>query len=103
MTSDSPSISIIIDTFNHAAYLPQAIESVLAQDAKLDEAEIIVVDDGSTDETPALMERFEGVRYIRKANGGQASAFNAGMKEARGELLFFLNGDDWWTPNKLRT
>jgi len=69
----------------------------------MDDVEILVVDDGSTDRTPDLIRCFEPrVRLIRKANGGQASAFNAGIRECRGEIVAFLDGDDWWAPEKLR-
>jgi len=60
------------------------------------------VDDGSTDRTPEIVKKFEPrVRLLRKKNGGQASAFNAGIPECKGEIVAFLDGDDWWAPNKL--
>ena len=69
----------------------------------MDEVEIIVVDDGSTDRTPEILRGFEPrVRLLRKANGGQASAFNAGLAECHGDIVAFLDGDDWWAPSKLR-
>jgi hypothetical protein len=61
-----------------------------------------VVDDGSTDRTPEILRKFGArVRVLRKENGGQASAFNAGIPEARGEIVAFLDGDDWWKREKL--
>jgi hypothetical protein len=99
----SPFASVLIDTYNHERFIEQAIVSVLEQDVPSAEMEVIVVDDGSTDSTPAIVGKFvPRVRYLRKENGGQASAFNAGIPEARGEILAFLDGDDWWAPGKLR-
>ncbi len=97
-----PAVTVLIDTYNHERFIEQAINSVLEQDFPLSDAEIIAVDDGSTDRTPDLIRQFEPrVRLLRKKNGGQASAFNAGISEARGEIVAFLDGDDWWAPNKL--
>ena len=96
-------ISVLIDTYNHEQFIEQAIVSVLEQDFPAAEREIIVVDDGSTDRTPDIVRKFEPrVRLLRKANGGQASAFNAGIPECRGEFVAFLDGDDWWAPEKLK-
>jgi glycosyltransferase involved in cell wall biosynthesis len=96
-------VTVLIDTYNHERFIEYAITSVLTQDMPLDDVEILVVDDGSTDHTPEIVRRFEPrVRLIRKLNGGQASAFNAGIAEARGEIIAFLDGDDWWAPEKLR-
>jgi glycosyltransferase involved in cell wall biosynthesis len=98
-----PNVSVLIDTYNHERFIERAITSVLEQDFPMDGVEIIVVDDASTDSTPDIIRRFEPrVRLIRKPNGGQASAFNAGIPECRGEIVAFLDGDDWWTPQKLR-
>ena len=97
-----PRLTAIIDTYNHERFVEEAIVSVLEQDFPRAEMEVIVVDDGSTDRTPEIVRKFEPrVRLLRKANGGQASAFNAGIPEARGEFLSFLDGDDWWARNKL--
>jgi glycosyltransferase involved in cell wall biosynthesis len=96
-------VSVLIDTYNHERFIEQAIESVLQQDFPAAEREILVVDDGSTDRTPEIVRRFEPqVRLLRKENGGQASAFNAGIPECKGEIVAFLDGDDWWAPGKLR-
>lgn len=96
-------VSVLVDTYNHERFIEQALLSVLGQDFPAAEREIIVVDDGSTDATPDVVRKFEPrVRLLRKANGGQASAFNAGIPECRGEIVSFLDGDDWWAPEKLR-
>jgi Glycosyl transferase family 2 len=95
-------VSVLIDTYNHERFIEKAINSVLEQDFPAAEREIIVVDDGSTDRTPEIVQRFEpNLRYIRKENGGQASAFNAGIPECRGQIIAFLDGDDYWLPGKL--
>jgi GT2 family glycosyltransferase len=95
--------SVLIDTYNHERFIEQAIASVLAQDFPAIDREVIVVDDGSTDRTPAIVKKFEPhVRLLRKENGGQASAFNAGVPECKGAIVAFLDGDDWWASNKLR-
>jgi glycosyltransferase involved in cell wall biosynthesis len=94
--------SVLIDTYNHERFIEQAIVSVLEQDFPATDREIIVVDDGSTDRTPEIVKKFEPrVRLLRKKNGGQASAFNAGIPECKGEIVAFLDGDDWWAPHKL--
>ena len=98
----TPRVTVLIDTCNHQRFIEEAIWSVLAQDFPASDVEIIVVDDGSTARTPEIVRKFQPrVRLIRKANGGQASAFNAGIPEARGEIVAFLDGDDWWAPSKL--
>ena len=98
----APLITVLIDTYNHERFIEKAIVSVLEQDFPAGEMEILVVDDGSTDGTTEIVRKFEPrVRLLRKTNGGQASAFNAGIPEARGEIVAFLDGDDWWASNKL--
>lgn len=98
-----PIITVLVDTYNHERFIEQALFSVIEQNFPADEMEILVVDDGSTDRTPELVRRFEPrVRLIRKENGGQASAFNTGIPKARGEIVAFLDGDDWWTTDKLK-
>ena len=95
-------ISVLIDTYNHERFIEKAIVSVLQQDFPAAAREIIVVDDESTDRTPEILRQFESqIRYIRKQNGGQASAFNAGIPECQGEIIAFLDGDDFWLPGKL--
>ncbi len=96
-------VSVLIDTYNHERFVEQAVVSVLEQDFPDAEREIIVVDDGSTDGTSEIVKKFEPrVRLLRKENGGQAAAFNAGIPECKGEIVSFLDGDDWWAPGKLQ-
>ena len=98
-----PCVSVLIDTYNHERFIEHAVMSVLEQNFPAADREILVVDDGSTDRTPEIVKKFEPqVRLLRKNNGGQASAFNAGIPECRGEIIAFLDGDDWWAPQKLK-
>lgn len=97
-----PFVSVLIDTHNHERFIEEAITSVLAQDLPASEREILVVDDGSTDRTPEILEKFQSqIRILRKSNGGQASAFNFAIPECQGEVISMLDGDDWWAPGKL--
>jgi glycosyltransferase involved in cell wall biosynthesis len=95
-------ISTIIPCYNHAALLPRAIESVAAGDDDLGR-EIIIVDDGSTDDTPAvcaaLAARHRQVRVIRQVNGGLSNARNSGIRAASGAFLHFLDADDYVAPS----
>jgi glycosyltransferase involved in cell wall biosynthesis len=98
-----PHATALIGTYNQGRFLAEAIESVLSQDFPAAEMEVLLVDDGSTDAAPEIAARYsDRVRYIRKANGGQASVFNLGFAEARGEIIAMLDGDDVWLPGKLR-
>ncbi|MGA9883792.1 MAG: glycosyltransferase family A protein [Candidatus Acidiferrales bacterium] len=100
----APACTVLIDTYNHERFIEQAIISVLEQDFPRSSMEILVVDDGSSDRTPEMVRKFEPqVRLLRKANGGQASAFNAGIPEAKGGIVAFLDGDDWWARDKVKT
>lgn len=99
-----PLLSVLIDTYNHENFIEQAVESVLEQDFPMDDVEILVADDGSTDKTPEILHKFEPrIRILQKPNGGQASVFNFAIPQCRGELVAFLDGDDWWTKDKLCT
>jgi len=96
-------LSVLVDTYNHERLIEKALRSVLDQNCPPGDFEILVVDDGSTDKTPEIVRQFAPrVRLIRKKNGGQASAFNAGIPECRGDVIVFLDGDDWWAQGKLR-
>jgi glycosyltransferase involved in cell wall biosynthesis len=98
-----PAITVLIDSYNYGRYVEAAIDSVLVQDFPQDQVEILVVDDGSTDDTRERVAKYgERVRYLWKENGGQASAFNLGFAEARGEIIATLDGDDYFLPGKLR-
>lgn len=95
-----PKVSVIIPTYNRAKFLPRAIQSV--KDQSFRDFELIIVDDGSTDETPQVVQSVAGdCRYIRKENGGSASARNAGIQESKGRYIAFLDSDDFWMPEKL--
>jgi glycosyltransferase involved in cell wall biosynthesis len=94
------SVSVVIPAFNHARFLAACVESALGQ--TLAAAEVIVVDDGSTDETQSVLERFGSrVRVLRQPNRGVSAARNAGAAASRGELIAFLDADDEWLPRKL--
>ncbi len=100
---NTPLVSVVIDTYNYGRYIEEAVGSVLAQDFPAEEREILVVDDGSTDDTQERLRQFgDSIRYLQKANGGQASAFNFGFEQARGEIVALLDADDLWLPGKLR-
>ncbi len=93
-------ISVIIPTFEYGRFLGEAIDSALAQTHP--PLEVIVVDDGSTDETPRVVASYGNrIRSIRQRNQGLSAARNAGIEAARGDYLAFLDSDDVWMPRKL--
>lgn len=100
MSMDSPLVSVIIPNYNYASYVGEAINSVLAQDYA--NVEIIVVDDGSSDDSRAVIEGFgEKVTAIFQQNQGVAATRNNGVAVAKGEFIAFLDADDAWLPTKL--
>jgi len=100
-TNASPLVSAIIPAYNSGTALIEAVESVLAQ--TYPNIEIIVVDDGSSDDTEAAMKQYhDRLTYIRQPNRGSAAARNRGIENARGELLAFLDADDTWRPEKIQ-
>ena len=94
-------VSAIIPAFNAGPFIAQAIESVLAQTLPVDE--IVVVDDGSTDDTAAIAMAFSGIHCIRQRNQGPPTARNAGLHQSTGDLIGFLDADDIWPCNKTET
>jgi glycosyltransferase involved in cell wall biosynthesis len=98
----NPFISVIIPAYNAEKYLAEAIKSILAQNYT--PLEIIIVDDGSQDNTATVAQSFGAlVRYFHQANEGAAAARNFGVQHARADWLAFLDADDLWTENKLAT
>ena len=98
--TDAPLISAIVPVFNGEKYLAAAIESILAQSYQ--PLQIIVVDDGSTDNSAAVARSFAQVEYHFQENAGVAAALNKGIAEAKGDFFAFLDADDLWMEGKLR-
>lgn len=94
-----PTIAAVIPLYNGARFIEEAIGSVLAQ--TFPPNEIIVVDDGSQDEGPEIVARYKQIKLVRKANGGQSSARNFGVRHATSDLIAFLDQDDIWYPAHL--
>jgi glycosyltransferase involved in cell wall biosynthesis len=92
-------VTVIIPTYNREKKLPDAIESALNQSYK--NVQVIVIDDGSIDQTADLIKKYRGVEYYYKENGGQASARNLGLKHAKGDIIASLDSDDIWYPDFL--
>ena len=93
------SVSVIITTYNRREFVKEAVESVLKQDFL--DYEIIVVDDGSTDGTKEVLQKYNNVHYFFQENQGVSRARNQGLKLAQGKFISFLDSDDLWQPNKL--
>lgn len=100
---DRPSVSVLMPVYNGASFLEASLQSVLAQSWR--DFELVVVDDGSTDESPAMLARFAAsdprIRVIRQTNGGISRALNAGLAAARGDWIARLDSDDLMLPNRL--
>ncbi len=94
-----PLVSVIIPVYNGEAYLAEAVESIHRQN--YEPIEIIIVDDGSTDETANVVKSYNNMRYIYQPNQGVAAARNSGIENSWGELIAFLDADDCWALNKL--
>ena len=96
-----PRVSVVIPCYNGGRFLREAIESVLHQTCRA--AEIVVVNDGSTDDTAAVARSFDQVRYIEQRNQGAPAARNTGMRSSTGDFLVFLDADDRLQPHALAT
>jgi cellulose synthase/poly-beta-1,6-N-acetylglucosamine synthase-like glycosyltransferase len=105
MSCVEPTVSVVIPAYNCAAKIEAAIQSV--QQQIFAPTEIMVVDDGSTDETLAVLRRLaeqvETLRFVSQENGGPAKARNTGINLAKGEWIAFLDADDQWLPNRLQS
>ncbi|RYG26125.1 MAG: glycosyltransferase family 2 protein, partial [Burkholderiales bacterium] len=100
MITTAPLVSVVVPCFNASAYIAATLRSVIAQQGV--ELEIIVVDDGSSDDSATVVGReFPQVRLIRQLNAGVAKARNTGIQAARGDWIAFVDADDLWLPGKL--
>ena len=97
-----PKVSVVVPTYNNARYLPEAIQSVLEQ--TYPDFELVIVDDGSTDNTPEVVRLFQDsrIKYLAQENRGVAAARNTGIQAAAGEIVALLDGDDKFHPEKLK-
>lgn len=97
----APFVSVVIPAYNCERFIVEAVESIRRQ--KYEPLEIIVIDDGSTDGTRSSVKSLgEDIRYVYQANKGPAAACNRGIGMARGEVIAFLDADDYWPTNKLK-
>lgn len=98
--TEAPLVSVVIPAFNAAWCIRRAVDSVLAQ--SFSDCDLIVVNDGSTDHTLDVLASYQGrIQVISQSNGGMSNARNVGIRAARGQLVAFLDADDWWLPTKL--
>lgn len=100
MHHDNFTISVIMPAFNAENYISEAIQSILHQTCPA--TEIIVIDDGSTDQTRKIAEKFSGIRYHYQNNAGAAAALNQGSLLATSNHIAFISADDVWQPDKLQ-
>lgn len=98
-TTNKLTVSIIINNYNYDRYIGEAIDSALNQ--SYDRIEVIVVDDGSTDDSRKIISYYDRIIPVLKENGGQASALNAGFAASKGDIICFLDSDDIFAPGKV--
>jgi glycosyltransferase involved in cell wall biosynthesis len=103
MNHNDPSVTCIIVTYNYGRFLDRAIESVFAQEGvSLDQLEVIVIDDGSTDDTPQLLASYgDRLKVIRQENQGPSVALDVGLRASHGKYVALLDADDEWLPDRL--
>ena len=101
MITKEPLISVMMPTYNNAKYIGQAIDSIYAQN--YGNIEIIIVDDGSTDNTKEVVQQYKDIKYFYIEHKGIPFARNVALENAKGEYIAFLDSDDYWLPNKLNT
>jgi glycosyltransferase involved in cell wall biosynthesis len=102
-TPDPPRVTVLIDTYNYARFVGRAIESVLQQVYLGPPIQILVIDDGSDDDTVGVVAQYaDAVTFINKDNGGQASSLNLGFRQAAGDVICLLDGDDYFYPGKVQ-
>ena len=96
-----PAVSVIIPAYNQSIYINESVRSVLGQSYQ--DFELIVVDDGSTDETPQILAKIQDprIRIVRQSNSGLSAARNTGLRESSAPLVTFLDSDDFFLPEKL--
>lgn len=99
MMKNKQRISVIICAFNYGKFIKKCIQSVLSQTYQVDE--IIVVDDGSIDNTSEILKNFKNIIYIKQENQGKTAAFNNGFRNSSGDVIFHLDADDYWYSNKV--
>lgn len=101
--NNKPLVSVIICNYNYGDYISEAIESVLSQTYQ--KLELIIVDDGSTDNSREIISNYDDPRIVKvfQENQGQGGAFNSGFANTNGEIIAFLDSDDWWKPEKIET
>lgn len=99
----TPRVSVIVTAYNLARFLPAALDSALRQDWPADAVEIVVVDDGSTDDTPTVLARYaDRVRSVRQDNAGLVAAVDRGLAEVTGDYIALLDADDEWPADRIR-